>query len=85
MDDVQWHSAAHMLALQTLTINLCRQLARSSPETAGLIQRAFDDSASGVESAAIVLGKRTPPEYCIEALRIVENMRSDVLGDPSKP
>jgi hypothetical protein len=77
--------AAHSLAQLTILTHLCRHLARVSPKTAACVRKALDESSSKVEDIAIILGKSVRPEYTIEALRIVEQIRTGALGSESKP
>lgn len=71
---------ANILALRAITVQICRQLSLTSPEIDRAIRDAFDKASSKVEDTAIIMGERVPPEYTVEALRIVEDTRTAVFS-----
>jgi hypothetical protein len=75
--------AAHQLAFRSILAALCRRLAGVSPDISSAILEALDEAARKVEDAAIILGERVPPEYSVEAMRIVEDTRVAVFGSES--
>lgn len=79
-DNLQGYCLAHL----TIITHLCRNLARMSPALEACVRKSLDEPASKVEDIAIRLGKGAPPELTIEALRIVEQVRSGVFSGEGK-
>jgi len=51
----------------------------------GAIAAGLNDAANQVEDIAIHLGKTVSPEHTVKAIRIVEELRTAVLGNQDKP
>lgn len=49
------------------------------------IAEAFSEAADLAQSVAVQFGKSASPEHTVKALRIIEEMRTMVLGAESKP
>jgi hypothetical protein len=60
---------------------LCQVVAESSPDGLALVRSAFDRAADNAELAAMTFGTIANPKHIVEALRIVEEMRSAVLRE----
>jgi hypothetical protein len=77
--------AAETLAFGAILAMVFHKLSRVNPTIAAAISSGFDDAAGFVESTAMKRGKSTPPQYVVEALRIVEQLRVASLGNQQKP
>jgi hypothetical protein len=77
--------AAETLAFGAILAMVFHKLSRVNPTIAAAISSGFDDAAGFVESTAMKHGKPTPPQYVVEALRIVEQLRAASLGNQQKP
>lgn len=76
---------AETLALQTMFAKLARNLSELSPAHAQAVRGMFDESSDFLEQFAVIAGKSASPEHTIKAIRIVEEIRSNVVGDPNQP
>jgi hypothetical protein len=77
--------AAETLAIQTIVGQTLFHLARADPRIADAIRQALDDSANIVEQIAIQFGSKASPDHTVKALKIVEEVRTIVLGRGNKP
>ena len=77
--------AAESLAHHVMFAKLCRGLVASSPQLADLVGQMFDKTIESLEQIAIKQGAQSPPEHTLKALKIVEELRSSVIGDPRHP
>jgi hypothetical protein len=77
--------AAETLATQAILAMVFHRLGRVNPSIAAAITSGFDDAASFVERTAMKRGKTPTPQYVVEALRIVEQLRAASLGNQQKP
>jgi hypothetical protein len=68
-----------VLAAHIIIGFLCKALAGASLETRGIVERAFDDAANTAEHAALAFGKTVSSKHTVEALRLVEEMRSAII------
>jgi hypothetical protein len=73
--------AAETLALQSIVGMVLNRLYRQDSRLAGAIRLGLDDAASHVEDMAIRVGKAAPPEHTVKALRIVEELRTIIVGN----
>jgi hypothetical protein len=65
---------AETIALQAIISNVLRRLANTDPVLANAIRVALNDAASEIETIALHEG--VSPDHVVEALRIVEELRS---------
>ena len=72
--------SAETLALTVVLGNVLSRLAATGRTMRFNIAEAFTDAADQVEGIAIRLGKSAASEHTVKALRIVEEMRTIVLG-----
>jgi hypothetical protein len=77
--------AGETLALQVILTNVLYRLRIIDPRLADAIVAALDDAANQVEDLAIHFGKTASSEHTVKAIRIVEELRTAVLGDHDKP
>ena len=49
------------------------------------IAEAFDQAADVAQSVAVQFGKAASPEHTVKALRIIEEIRTMVLGEGGQP
>ncbi|MFN0191595.1 MAG: hypothetical protein ACKVP5_06410 [Aestuariivirga sp.] len=73
------------LALQTIIAELCLGLVSTNPHLRDTISKVFDNAANHCEDIAIRFGKSASPEHTVKALRVVEEIRTLVLGKQQKP
>jgi hypothetical protein len=76
---------AETLALQTILVKVLGRLRAVDPALAAANAAGLDDAADHVEHIAIRLGEAASPEHTVKALRIVEELRTAILGDQHKP
>jgi hypothetical protein len=72
--------SAETLALTVVLGNVLSRLAAADRTMRFSIAEAFADAANQVEVIAIRFGKSAASEHTVKALRIVEEMRTIVLG-----
>jgi hypothetical protein len=77
--------AAETMALSSIIIGVLGHLAQSDRKLDKAIGLGFDHAANEVENFIIKVGKAIPPEHGVKALRIIEDIRSQALGDHKKP
>jgi 23S rRNA pseudoU1915 N3-methylase RlmH len=77
--------AAETLAIQTAMAHILEQLAQTDQRLAAAIKRGFDHAASDIEDLAIKLGKLASPDHTVQALLIIEQLRTATLGEPDEP
>jgi hypothetical protein len=76
---------AETLALQIVLVKVLAQLQTASPELAERIVAGLNDAANQAEDFAIHFGERAAPEHTVKAIRIVEEVRTAIVGDKDKP
>jgi hypothetical protein len=76
--------SAETLATSIVLANLLSRFARI-PALRLAIVSCFDQSVDMADDITAVMGKSTSPDHTVKVLRIVEEMRSMVLGDAGKP
>jgi hypothetical protein len=77
--------AAETFAVEAILTMVFYRLGRVNPAIAAAISSGFDDAASFIETTAIKRGKTATPQYVVEALRIVEQLRTASLDNQQKP
>ena len=75
-DKLSADSLAHTLIITIL----CRNLVKISPEIAACVRESLNEAARKTDDIAIQLGVSARPEFTIEAMRVVEQIRTGVLG-----
>jgi hypothetical protein len=73
------------LAIQVILVNVLRRLRTVDPTLADAIVAGLDDAANQAEYFAIRVGKSASPQHTVKALRIVEELRTAILGNHDKP
>lgn len=68
------------LALQTLLGCLCKHMAEHSDAMRSVVDLSFDDAERIVEDIAIQYGTTARPEHTLKALKIIGDLRSNILG-----
>jgi hypothetical protein len=76
---------AETLAFQVILTNVLSRLRAIDPGLASAITVGLNDSANQAEDLAIRFGKTASPEHTVKAIRIVEELRTAVLGNQDKP
>jgi hypothetical protein len=76
-------SQAEALALQAVTIALCKRLLAARPELAPVFCEAFEDAERLMSGITVKVGKEAPVEVTVGALRVIEEIRSAVISDES--
>jgi hypothetical protein len=76
--------SAETLATSIVLANLLSRFARI-PALRLAIVSCFDQSVDMADDITAVLGKSAAPDHTVKVLRIVEEMRSMVLGGGEKP
>jgi hypothetical protein len=76
--------SAETLALTVIVGSVLSRLAGTDRTMRFYFAEAFTNAADQVENIAIQFGKSAASEHTVKALRIVEEMRTIVLG-PDKP
>jgi hypothetical protein len=76
--------SAETLATSIVLANLLSKFARI-PALRLAIVSCFDQSVDMADDITAVLGKSAAPDHTVKVLRLVEEMRSIVLGDGGKP
>jgi hypothetical protein len=77
--------AAETLALQMLFVAVLRRLLVDRVMPKSVIAAALDEAANDIEHFAIMTGSKSAPTHSVESLRIVEQIRTAVLGDEQEP
>ena len=77
--------SAETWALQTLFAELCHGLIDRDTTFKAVLADVFDHAANFVEDRTIAIGKGASPQHTVKALRIVEELRTVVLGNMKKP
>ena len=77
--------AAETLALQSILAHVLAEVAKVDIRIAAAIRKGFDDAESDAEDTAIQVGKSASPNHTVEALGIIEYMRTATFGDQDKP
>lgn len=77
--------AGETLAIQVILTNVLRQMLTINPRAHGAIVAGLNNAANQIEDMAIRFGKTASPEHTVKAIRIVEELRTAVLGDHDKP
>lgn len=75
---------AEVAALQAVLISLLRRAAAGQPEVLQMLCAAFDDADSVLTGLAVQLGGEASGPTTLDALRVVDEIRSGVLG-PAPP
>jgi hypothetical protein len=76
--------SAETLALSIIVGNVLSKLARNASLRPAIVE-GFNQAADVADSVAVQFGKSASPEHTIKALRIIEEMRTMVLGNDGKP
>jgi hypothetical protein len=76
-------SQAEALALQAVTIALCRRLLGARPDLAPVFCEAFEDAERLMSGITVKVGRSAPVEVTVGALRVIEEIRSAVISDES--
>ncbi|MFN3727888.1 MAG: hypothetical protein ACK4SZ_16475 [Allosphingosinicella sp.] len=71
---------AEVAALQAVLISLLRRAASEQPDLTPLLCAAFDDADSVLTGLAVQLGGEVSGPTTLNALRVVDEIRSGVLG-----
>ena len=71
---------AEVAALQAVLISLLRRAASEQPELLPLLCSAFDDADTVLTGLAVQLGGGASGPTTLSALRVVDEIRSGVLG-----
>ncbi len=71
--------SAETLALSIIVGNVLGKLAKI-PTLRPAVIEGFDQSLDVAESVAVQFGKAASPEHTMKAMRIIEEMRTVVLG-----
>lgn len=74
-----------VLALRSLFAHVLMRLASTDAMLSDVVRKAFDDAASEFESITIIVGKPGRPVETGEMLRVVEELRTTVMGHMDKP
>jgi hypothetical protein len=85
IEDEIYSLAAVNMALQSLFAELCIGLIAKDPSNRYIVSKVFDHAANHVENVAIMFEKSANPKQSVKALRVVEELRTIVLGDEIKP
>jgi hypothetical protein len=72
---------AEVVALQAVLIAVFRRLASDRPELAPSLCRGFDEAEAILTGVAIKMGLEAPRESTVDALKIIEEIRSGVIRD----
>lgn len=76
-------SQAEAVALQAVTIALCRRLLAARPDLAPVFCEAFDDAERLMSGIAVKIGTSAPVEVTVGALGVIEQIRTAVISDES--
>jgi hypothetical protein len=76
--------SAETLATSIVLSNLLSRFARI-PALRLAIVSCFDQSEDMADDITAVLGEQASPDHTVKVLRIVEEMRTMVLGDRGRP
>jgi hypothetical protein len=71
---------AEVAALQAVLISLLRRVASERPDRTPLLCAAFDDADTVLTGLAVQLGGEVSGPTTLNALRVVDEIRSGVLG-----
>ena len=71
---------AEVAALQAVLISVLRRAASEQPQLTSLLCAAFDDADSVLTGLAVQLGGEISGPTTLNALRVVDEIRSGVLG-----
>jgi hypothetical protein len=74
---------AEVVALQAVLISVFRRLVTDRADMAPLFCQAFDEAETILSGVAVKLGLDAPMETTVGALRIVDEIRSAVIRDPT--
>lgn len=77
--------SAETLALSITLGNVLSKLATVGPGFRNAIAEGFDQSADVAQTIAEHFGKSASPEHTIKAMRIIEELRTTVLGNEGNP
>jgi hypothetical protein len=77
--------SAETFAHETLLFALFARMLKSNPASRPELADVFDAAASFIEERAISLGVKASPNHLVKALKIVEDLRTQLLGKPDKP
>jgi hypothetical protein len=77
--------SAETAALQFILTQVLARFSNLGAPFHGAISEAFDDAANVAERVAIHFGKAASPEQTVKALRVVEELRTVVLGNKNDP
>jgi hypothetical protein len=77
--------AAEMLALNGVVTHVLHRIAQTDSRLADAISLGFAEAASLVEKRVIRLGKPAPADCIVEALTVVEELRTATLGNLANP
>jgi hypothetical protein len=77
--------AGETLAIQVILAKVLHRVRGVDPALADAIAVGFNDAANQIEDIAIRFGKAASPEHTVKAIKIVEQLRTAVLGNHDKP
>ena len=77
--------SAHALALNTVIVSLCCNLARVNPELGAAIRGAFEDAANQAEDLSFLLGDNASQQQFFKGVRIIEAMRGAIFSSNVEP
>jgi hypothetical protein len=76
---------AETLALQVILVKVLGRLRTADPALAAAIATGLNDAANQVEDIAIRFGKTASPEHTVKAIRVVEELRTAIVGHQDQP
>ncbi len=74
---------AEVVALQAVLISVFRRMVRDRPDYSPLFCQAFDEAETILGGVAEKLGLDAPLESTVGALKIIDELRSAVITDPT--
>jgi hypothetical protein len=75
---------AETLALNIILSNVLHEFSKDPALKAAMVA-GFRRSADIAEHTAIMMGKFASPDHTVKAMRIIEELRTVVLGEEGKP
>jgi hypothetical protein len=77
--------SAETLAFSAILGFVFLRLRAADPRLAAAIAEGFDDAADFVEHFAIKTGNAPSADHTVQALRVVEDIRTTAIGGKGKP
>ena len=72
---------AEVVALQAVLIAVFRRMSADRPELAPIFCKAFDEAEAILTGVAMKIGLDAPPETAMDALGIIDQIRTAVIRD----